>query len=172
MLKNYSWLLLSIFAGLLSCSQAFAAQEVKGQPESKWSSPIGEDLENTSDNRCHIIKVLKPGESNVAEAQRNANQLLTRYASELYFQSAKTLFELDEEKPDKAKTVTNEKDIMDEEILARMANIADRLNIIVSLESRAAILDSVNQIIKLNSSVYSGYKFDEETKKCSMDNGR
>ena len=129
-------------------------------------------MENTSDNRCHIIKVLKPGESNVAEAQRNANQLLTRYASELYFQSAKTLFELDEEKPDKAKTVTNEKDIMDEEILARMANIADRLNIIVSLESRAAILDSVNQIIKLNSSVYSGYKFDEETKKCSMDNGR
>lgn len=173
MLKKCSLSIIILFICTFVCSSSFAAQEVKGQPESKWTTPLGDDdITNSSDNRCRLIKVLKPGEDKAMETKRNTNQILTRYASELYFEAVKTLFELDEEKPDQPKTVTDEKGILDEEILARMANIADRLNIIASLEARSTILNSVNQIRKMNPSIYSGYEYNEETKKCSLSNGR
>ena len=70
------------------------------------------------------------------------------------------------------KQLDDEKKILEQEVLERMANIADRLNIIVSLESRIAALNSLYELSKSDNGIYSGYIYDQETQDCGLDIGR
>lgn len=173
MLKLIKAIIMSLIASVLFNGYAFCAPEVKGQPEILWTTPMPEkNIDNTAKNRCRIIKTLKPGEDKKTTTKENTNQLIGRYSTDLYFQATKTLFEIDKEKVQEGKQLDDEKKILEQEVLERMANIADRLNIIVSLESRIAALNSLYELSKSDNGIYSGYIYDQETQDCGLDIGR
>lgn len=173
MQKSIKAIIIVQIINILFCIPAFCAPEVKGQPEVLWLTPMADNnIDNTAKNRCRIIKILKPGEDKPVETRANTNQLIGRYSTDLYFQATKTLFEIDKEKVKEGKQLNDEKRILEQEVLERMANIADRLNIIVSLEARTSALNSLYEISKLENGVYSSYHYDQETQDCSIDLGR
>ena len=112
------------------------ASPVRGRPETQLVTPLSKDIYDDAENRCRIIKTMKPGEYDMLGTKENTAFLLSRYSTELYLQAAKSLFEFDKEKPASSKARSSEKAILDKDILQRKAYIADRLNIVLSLEAR------------------------------------
>ncbi len=172
MLQKTSLIVIGLILMFFLVSEAFAGSKIKGQPDQLWLTPMGDDnIENTGYNRCRVIKTMKPGEKRVMQTVNNTQTLLGRYASELYFQAVKANFEIDQETPDDVMTSTAELSLMNRQIIARLANIANRLNIIVSLESRTAALNNIKKITNLSGSVYNDYEYDAEKETCGLKSG-
>lgn len=172
MLRKISLMVIVLILSLSLLPEAYAGKKIKGQPDSEWESPMGDDnIENTGYNRCRVIKTMKPGADKVMQTVNNTQTLLSRYASELYFQAVKTNFEIDQETSDDVTTSTAELSLMNRQIIARLANIANRLNIIVSLESRTAALNNIKKITNLSGSVYNDYEYDAEKEICGLKSG-
>lgn len=150
--------------------------DISAQPYSVWASPVG-NVANNSNNRCRVIKVLKPGADRVMEAKSNTESLLINYATDMYVDAVETLVELDNDK-DKIqkvkigladKLVVDEHSLLNNQILARLAAIATRLNIVASLEARTSALDNINKLSKVSSSVYQNYIYDAEKGTCQLE---
>lgn len=173
MLKRNSFFAI-LFAIISSWAlNVHAAADIKGQPENQWSTPLcggktGEDcvIDDTYDQRCGIIKILKPGGKNYIAAKNNVNDILFRYASNLYFEAIKTTFQIDQEKPEENKNSTSEQTLINRLVINRLTNIINRLNIIVSLEARTAVLENVNALSKVDSNVFSDYEYDQKSGEC------
>jgi len=152
------------------------SSDIAAQPYSVWASPVG-DVVNDSKNRCRVIKVLKPGADRVMEAKSNTETLLVNYATDMYVDAVETLVELDNNK-DKIQPVkigladdlvVDEHSLLNNQILARLAAIATRLNIVASLEARTSALDNINKLSKVSSSVYQDYVYDAEEGTCQLE---
>ncbi len=146
---------------------------VSGQPVYVWKTPLGDDkdgvnVDNNKLNRCKIIKTLKPGELEVMKARHNTEALLSRYATDLYVESVETEFDLDREKPVAGVAHSAEQTMVKREILARLANIATRLNVIVSLEARTAAMDNINKLSKVGAFVFGDYEYNVKDGTCEM----
>ena len=170
MKKNLLFLLLLLSFAFVS--SAFAGS-IKGQPEELWLTPMGDsNVENTPQNRCRMLKIIKPGEQEVLQTAHNTASILTNYASRLYFEAVKTSFAIDDEddafiKSDSAsQKSTSEKTILNREIIGKMSNIANRLNIVVSLEARSSALENVLRLTRLEADNHSEWVYDEKTKEC------
>ena len=144
-----------IFAFLLSVgviiSPAYAKKsKVNGDPKDVWLSPLGTDnIENNAYNRCTFIKTLKPGLGQATTTTQNTYDTFSTYAANLYAQSIKISDYLDEEKSQEESNsdLSNEKALLDEEILARLGDISRRINIINYFESWTMLLESLEGII-------------------------
>lgn len=159
--------LISVFAFILSTvviiSPAYAKKsKIQGDPELVWLSPLGSgDIENNAYNRCRLIRALKPGEDKAAETTKNTYDILSTYASNLYAQSIKVggYIEAEKEKdssedPD----VSDEKALLDEEVIKRLGDIARRMNIINSFEASTMLLKSLDTMVKLPPTAYSEFR--------------
>lgn len=146
---------------------------VSGQPMYVWKAPWGDNeegvnIENDSTNRCRLIKTLKPGETSVMQTRHNTEALLSRYATDLYIEAIKTEFEIDREKPVAPVKHAAEHTLLKREVLARLANIAARLNVIVSLEARTAALDNIAKLSKVGAYVFKDYEYNTEDGTCAI----
>lgn len=169
--KNKLAMVLGVWAVFLAFG-VFAEDKIEGQPNNLWLTPMGDsDIENTNYNRCRLIKTMKPGSNLVMQTTAATRAVLVRYASELYFQSVETNFEVDQEEPAEDKTSTAEVSLLNREIINRLARIANRLNIVVSLEARTAAMDNMDKLSKLGGNVFSEYKYDAEKGTCNQSNG-
>ncbi len=146
---------------------------VSGQPMYVWKAPWGDNeeganIENNSTNRCRLIKTLKPGETLVMQTRHNTEALLSRYATDLYVEAIKTEFDIDRENAIAPVKHAAEHTLIKREVLARLANIATRLNVIVSLEARTAAMDNIAKLSKVGSYVFNEYVYNPEDGTCAI----
>ena len=156
-----------IFAFVLSfvfvMSPAYARKsKIKGDPEVVWLSPLGSgDIKNNAYNRCRLIKTLKPGKDEASTATKNAYDVLSTYASNLYAQSIKiaSYIEAEKEKSDSSDPdLSDEKALLDEEVTKRLGDIARRMNIINAFESSTMLLESLDAMVELPPSAYNEFR--------------
>lgn len=120
---------------------------------------------DSSQNRCRLIKTIKPGADKVEEMQRVASILQGYYSSELYVQAMQTLYELDEEKAPKRDASSSQKAVLDG-IKDSLVEIQSRLSIIASLEARIAVVDNITKLINLDNGVFGDYTYNRKTEEC------
>ena len=154
-----------VFAILLSAIFAVPpsqANEIKGDPELVWLSPLGDsDIENNAYNRCRLIRKIKPGAGKASEATKNNFDILSSYASNLYAQSLKIAGYIESEKEKTASSGTDlsdEKALLDEEIIKRLGDLSRRMNIINSFEAGVILLESLSIMIEQPQNAYSDFR--------------
>lgn len=160
--------LVSIFAFILSVvmiiSPAYAKKsKIKGDPEVVWLSPLGSgNIKNDAYNRCRLIRAMKPGEGKTSETAKNTYDILSTYATNLYAQSIKLGSYIEAEKEEDSSSsepdLSNEKALLDEEVIKRLGDIARRMNIINSFEASTMLLKSLDTIVQLPPSAYSEFR--------------
>lgn len=165
MLKIYK-ILFMMLGGVCICFSSSAAEiKVKGDPELLWLSPLGkEDIENNAYNRCRLIKLIKPGAGQTTRTDKNNFDIFSSYISNLYAQSIKISAYIAEEDKNESDTsssqtsLDNEKAIIEQEIIRRLADISRRINIINSFEAGIAMLDSLWYIRNLGPTTYEEFR--------------
>ena len=159
--------LVPIFAFILSvvmiASPVYAKKsKIKGDPEVIWLSPLGSgDIKNDAYNRCRLIRVMKPGEGKASETTKNTYDVLSTYATNLYAQSIKlgSYIEAEKEKDSSSEPdLSDEKALLDEEVIKRLGDIARRMNIINSFEANIMLLKSLDTIVQLPPSAYNEFR--------------
>ena len=160
MLNIYKYLIVIVMISLISGTAETRDLKVKGEPVIKWQSPLDGDIENNAYNRCRLIKALKPGVGKSSDSMRNNYDVFSEYISNLYTQSIKISAaiekELKEEKNKKSQDKTeNERVLLNQDVTPYLADIAQRMNIIVSFEAGTAVLNRLEAIRGLPQNVYS-----------------
>ncbi len=157
MLNKYRFLAVLLMAVFCFNTSAEAARsKVKGDPDLLWMTPLGKsDIKNNAYNRCLLIRAVKPGLGKGGKARRNAFDILSTYASNLYAQSIKISSQLEEENAPAGSFTAFKADANDEKALAEkitrtMADITRRLNIINSLEAGGVMVDSLMKIKQMD----------------------
>ena len=140
-----------------------AASQVKGDPELIWQTPLGSsDIENNAYNRCRLVRLMKPGVGKNTQESRNNYDIISTYISDLYAQSVKISAYIAAEDETSNNTsssdLDNEKTIIEQEIIKRMADISRRLNIINSFESGILVLDSLQRLRELSPIAYAEFR--------------
>ena len=158
-------LILLIVALLVFTNSADAARKSKvlGDPSELFNSPLGNsDIKNNAYNRCLLIKTLKPGADKSSQATRNNAELLGTYATKLYAQSVKiSAYIFTEDEVSKEITepdVSGEEAIIKHEIIARLADIARRINIINSFDAATSMMRSLETISKAPTAAYNRFR--------------
>lgn len=148
--------------------------KIKGDPELVWVSPLGSgNIENDAYNRCLLIKAIKPGEGEASTTTKNTYEILSTYASNLYAQSIKVAGYIEAEKEDDGSEdpdLSDEKALLDEEVIKRLGDIARRMNIINSFEASTVLLKTLDAMVRLSPVAYSEFKVYKDGKYDYTDN--
>ena len=137
--------------------------KVKGDPSELFASPLGKsDIENNAYNRCLLIKKLRPGTDKASQATRNEAEILGTYATKLYAQSIKISAYISAEdelaKDIKSPDISSEEAIIKHEIIARLADIARRINIVNSFDATTSMMNALQLMRNTQSSAYNKFR--------------
>lgn len=155
MIKKVTYFVVMMLSVLCINRQGWAFEsQIKGDPELIWLNPLGkEDIKNNAYNRCLLIRTIKPGFGDASTSQKNYYETMAQYATNLYAQSIKIGAYLDAEKEASkgvaSMDLTNEQDILENEILGRLSEISRRINIINAFEASRQMI-TVLQEVKRN----------------------